>query len=87
MKRQFTVTQADIERAKPGSGMTCPIARCIGRHFADFKGAPIINVTPARVEINDRDYPLPEVARAFVSRYDAGEKVRPFSFTLVMGDK
>lgn len=81
---KVTVTERDIEKAQvgPRTGMTCPIARAMTRLLSKETNAPIVNVGPMNVEINQHRYRLPEEARAFVGNFDTGFAVRPITFTL-----
>lgn len=74
------VTPSDIEAGVPGGADSCPIARALNR-------AGFLNVAVGEndwgVGILARDSAkLPESARRFVRRFDAGQPVLPSRFRL-----
>jgi hypothetical protein len=73
------VTAEDIVAGRQGSCLRCPLALA----FQRIPGFKMARVSSTRV------YPratesicLPDIARAFIQRFDSEETVRPFSFTL-----
>lgn len=77
-----TVTQKDIDAGVPRRACACPIARAIG--------LPGLIVGPCDngywiVCDDDRYHVLPGEAGDFATRFDAGDPVAPFSFTLPAG--
>ncbi len=75
------VTQEDIDRGQRRSEAWCPIARALDR-----TGPGYWFVTGDGAEYHDGLgvilgwYALPREARVFVSRFDHGRAVKPFSF-------
>lgn len=75
------VTRIDIERGKRCHSCKCPVARAIRRH--GWPGARVGGMTVSEKLDGDHPYSnLPIRAQNFIGRFDAGEKVKPFSFTL-----
>ncbi len=72
------VTKADIETGRPKSAACCPVAIALQRatgkkscriHWDAFRVGRFEDATPGAVQ-------------EFVSDFDAGRPVRPFSFTI-----
>lgn len=82
----ISVTAADIAKGAKDSCGFCPIAIAATR--ATKKPAL---VGTAEIEIGRRGeysmYPLPPEAVAFIERFDAGQKVEPFTFKLTTGQR
>jgi hypothetical protein len=79
------VTADDIAIGKRGMPWCCPIARAIKRArgasrviIGIFKGLAYEGDTAHRVVLFD----IPEVARSFISDFDSGRPVEPFSFEI-----
>lgn len=76
----ISITQFDIDLGTRGSASSCPIAlafeRMTGYPCIVRRGCIVFNSGGARV------YILPDAANEFVSRYDTGDPVEPFSFTI-----
>lgn len=81
------VTQRDIELGVPEEAGACPIARSIARSFHKKIGIFFIRqygITRDGSKIDgDEEWNLPGNARRFISRFDRGDRVAPFSFELV----
>lgn len=75
---RITVTQQDIDKGEQGEAKHCPIARALKRATGEQ-----CLVASKICFIGDReDIPLPENAQSFVSDFDCGFPVKPFSFDL-----
>jgi len=76
------VTTEDIAMGKPTNCHACPIYLAVVRampHLNRF----LLDVTGVSVRYDrGRLASLPESAQDFISRFDAGQWVRPFSFSL-----
>jgi hypothetical protein len=87
-----TARQAIARRENSGRSCLCPLARAIRRAFkAEQESEKYIGVFPdsdagkwlARVGVDPRKYyRLPKRASLFGIRFDSGEPVEPFSFSL-----
>ena len=81
---QIDVTAGDIRVGHWGSACDCPVALAIGRHF---EGEEIrVGCSAVFRYHGPRGYQeemvLPTVAQEFISRFDTGKDVEPFSFAL-----
>lgn len=80
----IAVTQDDIDRGAKAvnDGDSCPVALAVQR----APGLGCAHVTKAEVVPNGNYFepgiPLPDVAVEFIRRFDEGEPVEPFTFTL-----
>lgn len=84
-KTKVEVTATDIKRAlafkkKTGfsSSRNCPVALAIQR--AAKKGT--VSVCQGSAILEGKIISLPEKVNAFICRFDFGQPVKPFSFTL-----
>lgn len=83
----ISVTQGDIERGYQGSPSSCPIARAIRRHVGrenmDIMVRPcgLTGRWMAGYRLRQTVW-IPEEAGDFAHRFDNGDPVQPFSFTL-----
>ena len=77
MKKKITVTAMHIKIGVPLSSLACPI-------FLAAKGAGLreVSVYCYSMRVGPYKLSLPEKAQDFIRRFDAGEKVAPFSFTV-----
>lgn len=87
LKKTVHVEACDIERGKPGSATSCPIARAVRRQHASKRGVSVGRddvVVGSRGETRRHPavYALPAKASRFVGRFDEGKPVRPFSFVM-----
>lgn len=74
----ISVTEDDILKGKPRSSNHCPIARAANRvHHAEDVRVYYCGILTSRGRI-----PLPQSATDFITRFDVGLKVSPFSFTI-----
>lgn len=73
------VTADDIAKGKPKEPCDCPIAIATDRAFG---GGVAISCGQTLIGINFVDYSLPVPARRFIRRFDDGENVKPFSFSV-----
>ena len=83
--KTINVTQQDIDKGAPCDSESCPIALAVLRATESDGGAfgPEVAVGPLRVEIGALgEFRLPPVATKFRRRFDAGERVEPFSFEI-----
>ena len=79
-KITIDVTSEDIERGSDSSCFFCPIALAARRVLKTTN----VEVFRKRIEINDRAYRLPLVARMFIVAFDSRkiELIKPFTFEL-----
>lgn len=77
MKLRINVTTRDIERGRWGPS-SCPVTRAARRH----KALAECRTGVLGIVGTDRNYMLPESARAFIRAFDAGNAVEPFSFVM-----
>ena len=92
-RKSISVTQADID-AKGMCDGNCPIARAVVRTYAlDYDKGEFVRVSSRGTvsifalrsttrQIDCFYLDLPGEATGFISRYDRGESVQPFTFTL-----
>ena len=73
----ITVTQEDIDQGIRESYYSCPIARAAERAL---KWRVMVYTDTILVGDSGCDYKLPESAQEFISRFDTGKPVKPFSF-------
>jgi hypothetical protein len=77
------VTAEDIELGVRSVGTACPVARAVRR---DVPSVTYVNVdfhcVDALVDDERVRWELPSAVKAFMARFDRGEPVQPFAFTL-----
>ena len=79
---RVNVTRADINKGCPESVHFCPIARAVRRK--GYKRVSVGNtICIGQYGHGLREFDLPYTAMNFVDNFDAGEVVKPFSFTAV----
>ena len=81
------VKASDIKKGEPGSPYWCPIALAVKRRVGKrvLKKFPVSVVLGVEFDKEDGDTiiaPLPVRAHNFVTKFDYGEPVKPFSFKL-----
>ena len=83
------VTALDIKNGVMQDGASCPIANALKRYTDELRvcRAPVCEVGSTEIELDfpeptPRAIQLPAKARAFVQRFDNGQKVKPFSFRI-----
>lgn len=74
------VKQSDISRGKRGHAKTCAIARAMRR--AEVFGRDVHVYGPEAQTARFGRIPLPWKCEDFVSGFDRGEPVKPFSFSV-----
>lgn len=76
------VTQRHIESGKPKDNHACPIALAVKSINTEFTRIPINSIRVGRhlIAINEEIYELPNIANQFITDFDKGEKVEPFTF-------
>lgn len=77
-KITIEVTADDIARGSRSSCFFCPIALAARRVFR----TTAVEVFRTRIEINDRSYRLPLVAKMFIVSVDRMKPVQPFTFEI-----
>ena len=85
---RINVTQGDIAAGLPNNSASCPVARAVNRKLKeDYRskisfscGIYIHGVCEAAIE-------LPKKAYDWWNKFDAGEEVRPFTFTLKLPEE
>ena len=75
-KFTIDVTQDDIDYGVKCDAMHCPVANAMKRHW------PMPAVGSEACFPAGRPAKLPKAAQRFTRRFDAGEAVKPFKFTL-----
>lgn len=78
------VTQDDILNGKRSRCDQCPIARALTRAgFTEVSvGATIAVVARPGIGTSESVYDLPEFANLFITNFDNGRPVEPFTFTM-----
>lgn len=82
---KIRVTRADIRKGVRDSYTKCPIARALKRHkiyFEEINEGMVIQNYHEDGEEDGRGIDLPRRACNFISDFDAGNKVKPFTFNL-----
>jgi hypothetical protein len=79
---KIDVTKQDIDGGRRGNPFCCPIA--IAMHRVLEISPPQCPVFPSEMKIGWRNIPLPNEAKKFVDRFDAGLDVEPFSFEVLV---
>ena len=92
---KIEVTKEDIKKGIMCSKISCPIGLAVQRYLrANYKNGAkelgVVNNSTLRIRERRRRkdgrfwmfaaHALPERARRFIDKFDAGEKVTPFSF-------
>ncbi len=75
---KIEVLAKDIRLGKRNHSKTCAISRAAKRQF---KGKDI-STRYVSMSVGEWTYNLPKKASNFISRFDMGKKVKPFSFTM-----
>lgn len=81
--KTLNITAKDIKVGKPGHPCDCPIARAAQRRYPGklvHVGIAAIRITDPRSLTVGVSIFLPEKAIKFISLFDSGQCVRPFSF-------
>ncbi len=81
MKLKVKVLKSDINRGVRDNTTSCPIARSLKRMITGYVCVGSRSVTI----LGKPDFPLPEEAQKFVTRFDHNKKVKPFEFELEIG--
>lgn len=85
LKKQWVkieVTKKDIKHGRKGQARFCPVARAMKRltlHKKVWVGGASVSY---RVRGSMQGAKLPRAARAFIERFDRGQTVKPFSFSV-----
>ena len=77
MKKKITVTQGDIERGIPCRSGECPVSVAMQRAFKSYCK---VGTDYALVFDRNKEVKHSAQVRNFIRRFDAGKKVKPFSF-------
>lgn len=96
-KIRVTVTERLIQTSKRGDHVNCPVGRAIDACLPRVPKSPGEHVTVSTAIGRGRSNMLgaiihgvwvkyPDSACEFITKYDAGEHVRPFSFDLEVPD-
>ena len=83
-KLKVDVTWDHIDQGVGEDPYGCPIALAIG-DLPNVMGGAFVDSTMCEFTHHDChvcDVPLPKKARTFVQKFDSGQDVKPFSFTL-----
>jgi hypothetical protein len=79
---EVTVTKANIKQGEPDNRHDCPIALALNP-LRSVTGSYSISVEYDTIEIGELSYKTPKAVKVFLHRFDAGKKVKPFTFQLV----
>ena len=79
MKKLIEVIKGDIDRARING--PCPVRRAIARAFKKGRDNFSVGMTQANIG-NKSGVPLPMQVRKFISDFDNGLIVNPFTFEL-----
>jgi hypothetical protein len=80
---KIRVLRTDIKRGKPGSSSRCPVALAVRRVFGRHPDFTNVSVGLWIIVSNKiLDVRIPKVALEFIKRFDAGRKVKPFTFEI-----
>lgn len=84
---KITVTQRDINKGCRSDDSNCPIARAVRRAFHyKYRPSVFLDIFLDKPGIGNalgcRIFTMPKKARNFVSNFDFGLKVKPFSFEI-----
>ena len=85
MQVTYECTSGHIAAGRRGKLCWCPLALAIAAHHRLPAGSVSVDNATVRIPLGgqDRAAALPWLARKFVRRFDSGEHVGPFTFTLV----
>lgn len=75
-------TEVDIREGRHRACYLCPIALAIDRRIADCRVAATINYVRFTSNVVQIRVPIPVAVSRFISRFDRGDLVEPFNFTL-----
>ena len=78
MKKKITVTQGDIETGIPNLPLDCPISLAMRKRGLEYCVIKVF--AHRRFGFGPDKIRLPVKAQSFIKRFDAGKKVKPFSF-------
>ncbi len=89
MKVIIEVTKLDIEQGKKTLHDECAIALATSRAL-NLTGDRRVSVTKSNIlvtagpklTVNDPKYSISEEVKSFITKYDKGEEVQPFSFEI-----
>jgi len=76
---KITVTKLDIKRGDQREHAFCPVARALRRVYSWKK---IINVGHLYIQLNNKRYTTPDNVDQWISQFDEGRFVFPFTFEL-----
>jgi len=76
------VTAEDIASGDPQECSSCPIARAMNRATPGRKWLVDDRFAGYHVCGRITDFPMPDSAREFISRFDRGAAVEPFAFEI-----
>jgi len=76
----IAVTAEDIANGDPGNCSTCPVALAISRETG--LDASFLDVDQEEIIIDEGQLTCPIVVQQFISRFDNGKPVDPFTFEL-----
>ena len=83
---KIEITDEDIRLGQACSCFSCPIARAVSRQFPDdFVMVNRCNIVVESDNFEKVVYPLSQEARKFVSDFDSGHPVAPFTLVLENG--
>lgn len=77
---KIKVIAEDIEHGLPCEEKGCPIALAVSRALGIEAGK--VSISLDDVFVSGAEFTLPAKAVAFISRFDDGKTVKPFTFTI-----
>jgi hypothetical protein len=80
---KITVTENDIKSGQKKDGGQCAIAKAVRRIFGD--NSKVYMAHGGRLTVRQFEFLLPRNIARWVEKFDAGRKVKPFSFWLTLG--
>ena len=79
---EIQVTWDDIYSGRRANPFRCPIALAAKRAFNTGDDTDLW-ATSSTLKVDERNYPMPASASDFLKKFDRGDCVMPFSFSLV----
>ena len=83
--KTITVTKADIKEGIRFSSQSCPVAKALNRACPSKRD--YWSVGPVTMSFYPRKFKTPSDVQRFIKAFDAGKRVKPFSFTLPLQTK
>ncbi len=78
--KTITVTKVDIKDGIRFSSQSCPVAKALNRDCPSKRA--YWSVGPVTLSFYPRKFTTPLEVQSFIKAFDAGKRVKPFSFSL-----